>query len=140
MELEGVLRHIKLHQKLKKLAQESLINMGNAANKLMTSVLRRSQVQPRRPSTEKPALGHPEAVPEGKPLPEQSKRPERPLVILQRQGSKIMSSLTKSIAQTAMEGGEEYIKYIEETAFADESKTPAAMSAQESESQSTKQE
>lgn len=102
-----MLRHIKLHAKLRQLAAQSLLNVGKAASGIMASVIKRS------PTPNVPVQLTSEAPPAKSPPKLQRLGTSQRLHLLQRQGSKFVSTMAHTIAETALSGGEEYLRYIE---------------------------
>ena len=115
IEFEGVARHVKLHRKLKELAAQSLLNLKNGTRSLIQS-MRRGSVQ--RPIVKKDegTTSEPASSAVGGTTSRSSTRNTGSLRALHRQSSKLMSAVSKSIVDTALHGGEEYLKYLEETA------------------------
>lgn len=121
MEFEGFVRHMRLHDKLKVLAAQSLINI----QKLSQSLIRSSKkVSGASPDGEKSAAADtarssgPSAIPtrspfegvpvsqvkEGKPSASQNKH----------SGLSMLKSMVTTVQEFALEGGERYLQEIEE--------------------------
>jgi hypothetical protein len=115
IEFEGVARHVKLHRKLKELAAQSLLNLKNGTRSLLQS-MRKVSVQHQTGKKDE-GNSQPAATAAGGTTSRASAQNTGSLRALRRQSSKLMSAVSKSIVDTALHGGEEYLKYLEETAI-----------------------
>lgn len=96
MEFEGFVRHMKLHQKLKTLAAQSLLQV----KRLSQSVLR---------SKDRSGTSHPSEIRKSTEAIDKVSSSGSTNV----KSSKMRQSMLQSVAKIALEGGERYLQIIE---------------------------